>query len=326
MRKGRSEKKKSFGTAFLKGGLMKTKKAAQKKLALALFSMMVPGLVYLIINNYIPMVGLIIAFKRYDYSKGIWGSDWAGLSNFTYLFKTQDAWNIIRNTIGYNVVFIALGNVVAVAVAIMLNSLKGAMNKKIYQTVILIPYLISMVVVSYIVFGFLSQENGFLNKIITMFGGEAISWYTTAKYWPFILVIVNLWKGFGYSSILYYATVIGIDASLYEAATVDGANRWKQIWHITLPGLRGTIITMVLLSLGRMFYSDFGLFYQVPQNSGAIFATTQTIDTYVYRGLMELNNVGMSAAAGLYQSIVGFVLVLIANQIVRKLDADNALF
>ena len=305
---------------------MKKKRAAQKKLALALFSMMVPGLVYLIINNYIPMVGLIIAFKRYDYSKGIWGSDWAGLSNFTYLFKTQDAWNIIRNTIGYNVVFILLGNVVAVAVAIMLNSLKGTMNKKVYQTVILIPYLISMVVVSYIVFGFLSQENGFLNKMITAAGGEAISWYTTAKYWPFILIIVNLWKGFGYSSILYYATVIGIDASLYEAAPVDGANRWKQIWHITLPGLRGTIITMVLLSLGRMFYSDFGLFYQVPMHSGLISSVTDTIDVFVYKGLTQLNDVGRSSAAGFLQSVLGFFLVLTANTIVRRIDEENALF
>lgn len=229
------------------------KRGAQTKMTLALFSMMLPGLIYLIINNYIPMAGLVIAFKRFNYGKGIWGSDWAGLSNFTYLFKTQDAKNIIRNTIGYNLTFILLGNVLAVAVAVMLNFMRGTLNKKIYQTVILVPYLISMVVVSYIVFGFLSQENGFLNKILVAMGKDPVSWYTTSKYWPFILVFVNLWKGFGYSSILYYATVIGIDSSLYEAATVDGANRWKQVWHVTLPGLRGTIITMVLLSIGRMF-------------------------------------------------------------------------
>lgn len=302
------------------------RKRAQTKMTLALFSMMLPGLVYLIINNYIPMAGLVIAFKRFDYSKGIWGSPWAGFGNFTYLFKTQDALNIIRNTIGYNLVFILLGNVLAVAVAIMLNFLRGTMNKKIYQTIILIPYLISMVVVSYIVFGFLSQENGFLNKLIVSMGGQPVSWYTTSKYWPFILTIVNLWKGFGYSSILYYATVIGIDSSLYEAATVDGANRWKQVWHVTLPGLRGTIITMVLLTIGRMFYSDFGLFYQVPMRSGLISSVTDTIDVFVYKGLTQLNDIGRSSAAGFLQSVLGFILVLTANYIVRKIDEENALF
>ena len=302
------------------------KKRVQTKMTLALFSMMLPGFIYLLINNYIPMAGLTIAFKRFDYSKGVWGSEWCGFDNFTYLFKTQDAVNIIRNTIGYNLVFIILGNVLAVAVAIMLNNLRGQMNKKIYQTVILIPYLISMVVVSYIVFGFLSQENGFLNKLIVSMGGDPISWYTISKYWPFILVIVNLWKGFGYSSILYYATVIGIDSSLYEAATVDGANKWKQIWHVTLPGLKGTIITMVLLNLGRMFYTDFGLFYQVPMRSGLISSVTDTIDVFVYKGLTQLNDVGRASAAGFLQSVLGFVLVLTANYIVRKIDEDNALF
>lgn len=296
------------------------------KMTLALFSMMLPGIIYLIINNYVPMVGLTIAFKQYNYSKGIWASDWTGLSNFTYLFKTQDAINIIRNTIGYNVVFILLGNVFAVVVAIMLNFLRGGMNKKVYQTLILIPYLISMVVVSYIVYGFLSQDSGFINSAITAMGGEEISWYTQAKYWPFILVIVNLWKGFGYSSILYYATVIGIDSSLYEAASIDGANVWKQIWNVTLPGLKGTIIIMILLAMGRMFYSDFGLFYQVPMHSGLISGVTDTIDVFVYKALTQLNDVGRASAAGFLQSILGFIMVLTANLVVRKVDPDSALF
>lgn len=302
------------------------KRGAQRKMALALFSMMLPGLIYLIINNYVPMAGLVIAFKRFNYGKGIWGSEWTGLSNFTYLFRTQDAKNIIRNTIGYNLAFIVLGNLLAVAVAVMLNFLQGTMNKKVYQTVILIPYLISMVVVSYIVFGFLSQENGFLNKLLASMGIDPVSWYTTSKYWPAILIIVNLWKSFGYSSILYYATVIGIDSSLYEAATVDGAGRWKQIWHVTLPGLKGTIITMVLLSIGRMFYSDFGLFYQVPMRSGLISGVTDTIDVFVYKALTQLNDVGRASAAGFLQSVLGFVMVLTANLIVRRIDEDNALF
>ena len=301
-------------------------KRARLKMSLALLSMMAPGLIYLIINNYIPMAGLVVAFKRYDYGAGIWGSEWTGLSNFTYLFKTQDAFNIMRNTIGYNLAFILLGNLFAVTVAIMLNFLKGKYSKKLYQTTILIPYLISMVVVSYIVFGFLSQESGFLNNLIASLGGEKISWYTQSKYWPVILTIVNLWKGFGYSSILYYATVIGIDSSLYEAATVDGAGRWKQVWHITLPGLKATIITLVLLAIGRMFYSDFGLFYQVPMRSGLISSVTDTIDVFVYKGLTQLNDVGRASAAGFLQSVMGFILVLSANFAVRKLDKDSALF
>ena len=306
--------------------VIRKRSMAKRKMTLALFSMMVPGLIYLVINNYIPMAGLTIAFKRFDYSKGIWGSEWCGLSNFTYLFKTQDAFNIIRNTVLYNLTFIILGTLMAVTVAIMLNLLRGSMNKKVYQTVILIPYLISMVVVSYIVYGFLSQENGFLNNMIVSMGGESVSWYTQSKYWPFILTIVNLWKGFGYTSILYYATVIGIDSSLYEAATVDGAGRWKQIWHVTLPGLRGTIITMVLLNIGRMFYSDFGLFYQVPMRSGLISSVTDTIDVFVYKALTQLNDVGRASAAGFLQSILGFILVFGANMIIRKVDEESALF
>ncbi len=294
--------------------------------SLALISMMVPGIIYLIINNYIPMAGLVVAFKQFDYAKGIWGSGWAGFGNFTYLFKTRDAFNIVRNTLLYNIVFIILGNILAITVAIMLNFLKGQMNKKVYQTLILIPYLISMVVVSYIVYGFLSMDSGFVNKLITAFGGTAVSWYTQAKYWPVILTIVHLWSGFGYSSIVYYATVIGIDSSLYEAASIDGANVWKQIWHITLPGLRITIITLVLMAMGRMFYSDFGLFYQVPMRSGLLSSATDTIDVFVYKALTQLNDVGRSSAAGLLQSVLGFIMVLSANLIVSKVDSDSALF
>ncbi len=305
----------------------KTKKTIKiRKSSLALISMTIPGLVYLLINNYLPMAGLVIAFKRYDYSKGIWESPWAGFSNFTYLFKTQDALNIIRNTILYNLVFIALGTVVAVVIAILLNFLKGKLNKKVYQTLILVPYLVSMVIVSYIVYGFLSTESGFINKAIEALGGHSLNWYTTSKYWPFILTFVNLWKGFGYTSILYYATVIGIDSSLYEAAAIDGATTWKSIVHVTLPGLKTTIITMVLLQVGRMFFSDFGLFYQVPMHSGIIADVTDTIDVYVYKGLTQLNDIGRSSAAGFLQSVLGFVLILVVNFIVRKLDEDSALF
>ena len=287
-----------------------------------LYAMMLPGMIYLIVNNYIPMAGLVVAFKKYNYKDGIWGSDWAGLSNFKYLFSTRDAALMIRNTLGYNLVFIVTGTVFAIVVAIILNEIRAKVPKKIYQVFILIPYLISMVVVSYIVFAFLSTDSGFINKTF----GTHINWYMTAKYWPAIFVIVNLWKCFGYNSIIYYATVIGIDSSLYEAAVVDGASRWQRIWHVTLPGLKTTIITLTLLAIGRVFYSDFGLFYQVPQNSGLLYDVTTTIDVCVYKGLMLLNDVGRSAAAGFFQSICGFILVLTANLVVNKVDKDNALF
>ena len=292
-----------------------------------LYIMFIPGLAYLIINNYIPMTGIVVAFKQYNLRDGIYGSPWIGLSNFEYLFKNQEAWIMTRNTIGYNLVFIVLGTVLAIAVAIILNEVRAQAAKQLYQTLILIPYLISMVVVSYLVFAFLSDGNGFINKsILPLFGLEGISWYNEAQYWPVILTIVYIWKSIGYNCILYYATICGIDRSLYEAAVVDGANRWQQVWNITLPCLKSTIIILTLMSLGNIFRSDFGLFYQVTMNSGTIISTTQTIDTYVYRGLMQTSNIGMSSAAGVYQSVVGFILVLSANFIVRKLDSESSLF
>ena len=188
-------------------------------------------------------------------------------------------------------------------------------------------YLISTVIVSYIVYGFLNTQNGFINNsILEPLGKNGIAWYSQPKYWPLIITFVYLWKNFGYSSIIYFATVVGIDKTYYEAAVIDGATRWQQVRYVTLSSLKPTIITLVLMSIGRIFYSDFGLFYQVPMNSGALIDVTNTIDTYVYRGLTTLNNVGMSAAAGFYQSIVGFILVLTANMIVRKVSRENALF
>ena len=291
------------------------------------YLMMVPGLVYIIINNYIPMTGIILAFKKYDYKKGIYQSPFIGFDNFEFLFKTRDALTITRNTLLYSLVFIVLGTVVAIAIAILLNEIAGSRAKKTYQTLILLPYLISMVVVSYIVYGFLNTQSGFLNKsVLEPLGMKAISWYSEPKYWPFILILVNIWKNMGYNCIIYYATLIGIDKGYYEAAVIDGANKWKQIKYITLPGLKPAMITLTLMAIGRIFYSDFGLFYQVPMNSGALIDVTNTIDTYVYRGLTQLNNIGMTAAAGFYQSVVGFLLVLATNFVVRKISRENALF
>lgn len=292
-----------------------------------LYLMLLPGALYLLINNYIPMTGIVVAFKQYNARAGLYKSPNIGLKNFEFLFKTNDALLITRNTILYNLAFIVLGTVLAISVAIILNEITSKFAKKLYQTLILIPFLISMVVVSYLVFAFLSNGSGFINNtILPALGMEPINWYNEPKYWPFILVLVNTWKTIGYNCILYYATLCGIDRSLYEAASIDGATRWKQIVNITLPSLKSTIIILTLMNLGNIFRSDFGLFYQVPMNSGALMDVTNTIDTYVYRGLMQTNNIGMSSAAGLYQSVVGFVLVFTANMIVRKIDSESSLF
>ena len=292
-----------------------------------LYIMFLPGAVYLFINCYIPMFGIQIAFRNYKANMGVYGSPWCGLDNFKFLTRTKDAWIMIRNTVLYNLVFITLGTVLAVATAIILNDIRSKKGKQLYQTIILIPFLISMVIVSYLAFAFLSTSNGYINNtLVKLFGITAIDWYNNPKYWPFILVLINIWKNLGYNMILYYATICGIDGTLYEAAVVDGASRWQRVKYVTLPGLKSTIIVLTLMALGGIFRSDFGLFYQVPQNSGPLISVTQTIDTYVYRGLMQNNNIGMSSAAGLYQSVVGFVLVFTANWIVRKIDNESSLF
>lgn len=292
-----------------------------------LYLMFLPGVIYLFINSYIPMFGIQIAFRQYNARDGVYGSPWCGLKNFEFLTKTKDAWVMIRNTVLYNIVFIVLGTVLAVTIAIILNEIRSKAAKQAYQTIILIPFLISMVIVSYLAYAFLSTSNGFINNtLVKLFGTKAVDWYNTPKYWPFILVIINIWKGLGYNMILYYATICGIDSTLYEAAVVDGATRWQRVVHVTLPALKSTIIILTLMALGGIFRSDFGLFYQVPLNSGPLINVTQTIDTYVYRGLIQNNNVGMSSAAGLYQSVVGFVLVSVANGIVRKIDNESSLF
>lgn len=307
---------------------MKNPKQTKKliKRYIPVYIMALPGLIYLFINNYMPLPGLILAFKKYSTKKGIWGSPWIGFKNFKYLFKTQDAWIITRNTLGYNTLFIIFNVVVSVAIAIILSELTTR-KKKIYQSTILLPHFLSTVIISYLVFAFLSAENGFLNNgIFPLLGIRAVSWYNEPKYWPFILVFVQTWRSVGYSCIVYLSTILGFDREIYEASAIDGASKWQQIVKITLPLLKATIIMMILLAIGRIFYSDFGLFYQVPQRSGILLSVTQTIDTYVYRGLLERNDMPMATAAGVYQSLVGFVLVMSANLIVRKIDPDSALF
>ncbi|HEY9574230.1 MAG TPA: ABC transporter permease subunit [Lachnospiraceae bacterium] len=305
--------------------MVKKKQKKCKNLPLVLIAL--PGIFYLLINNYIPMFGVFLAFKDYSLVKGIFGSDWNGIENFKFLFRTKDAWIMTRNTLLYNLAFIIVGTLVSIAIAVMLCELGKRARVKGFQALLLLPNLLSWVVIGFIGYAFLNADSGFINQtVLKVLGISPVSWYATTGPWPIILIAVYLWKNMGYQSIVYMASISGIDKSIHEAAAIDGASKMKQIFYITLPMLKPTIITLVLMSIGRIFYSDFGLFYQVPQNSGALFSVTQTIDTYVYRGLMQLNDVGMSAAAGLYQSIIGFLLVIIANAVVRKVDADNALF
>ncbi|WP_376769519.1 ABC transporter permease [Paenibacillus plantarum] len=291
------------------------------------YLMLLPASVVLLINNYLPMFGIIIAFKNINLTDGILGSPWIGLDNFTYLFKTNDAWIITRNTLLYNALFIVLNIVIGVSFAIMLNELRSRLLSKFFQSTMFLPYFLSAIVTSYLVFGFLGTEHGFINNTLLPFIGlKPISWYSEPQYWPYILSFVHTWKTIGYSTVMYLAVIIGIDHEYYEAATLDGASKWKQMIHITLPSLVPIIIILALLAIGRIFYTDFGLFFQVPLNSGSLFSTTNVIDTYVYRTFITLGDIGMSTAAGLYQSLVGFVMVFFSNYIVRRINKENALF
>ncbi len=290
--------------------------------------MAIPGYAYLLINNYIPLYGLQLAFKSFNYKKGITGSEWVGLKNFKFLFATNDAFIMIRNTLCYNLIWIFLGVIVGVGTAILFNEIRNKFAQRFYQTVILLPFLMSMVVVSYLVYAFLASDTGLINNLIVkgMMGKEAIKWYGEAKYWPFILTFVHIWKSVGFSMILYLSSLVGIDKSYYEAAMLDGATKWQQLKYITLPLLKPTITMLVIMDIGRIFRSDFGLFYQVPMNQGALYGVTQTIDTFVYRALLVNNNLGQSAAASFMQSIVCFIFIIAANKVVKKFDENNSLF
>lgn len=302
----------------------------KNKVITTLDFMAIPGMMYFVINNYIPMVGIAIAFKKIDYSKGILGSPWVGFDNFKMLFQsngnffTSNAWIITRNTLLYNLVFIVLGIFTGVVVGICLAGVTNSLLQKFFQTSILLPQLISYVIVAYIVYAFFSNETGLVNHLL----GEAnaVNFYAEKKYWPFILVFIFIWKQIGYNGIIFLSSIVGIDKSVLEAAKVDGCSKWQQLRYVTLPLLKPTIITLTMLQVGRIFYSDFGLFYQVPLNSGALYDVTNTVDTYVYRMLMTMNNISVSSAASTYQAIVGFILVFVVNMIVRRHDKENALF
>lgn len=310
---------------------MKSKRTFAEKIRyykryLPLYLMMLPALIYLFINNYLPMSGLVLAFEKYNVKDGIWGSQFVGFKNFTFLLKSNDLPILFRNTLGYNLCFILINLVLGVTLAILITEITNLKFRKAAQSSILFPFVVSIVIVSYMVRAFLDPEAGLLNHLLVSMGHQKVAWYDTAKYWPFILIFVNTWKGVGYGCILYISSILGIDMSLYESASLDGATKFQKIRYITLPFLKPTMITVSLLSLGRVFNSDFGLFFQVPQNSGLISSTTQTIDTFVYNVLITQSNVGMSAAASFFQSVMGFLMIMVFNALTRKISRENALF
>lgn len=296
-----------------------------------LFVMLLPGVIILVINNYIPMFGIVIAFKNYRFSGTFFNSliksDFVGFKNFEFFMKTPYAWRMTRNTLAYNFVFIILGLIIPVTLAIILSELRNKRMSKFYQSVVFLPYFLSWIVISYLAYSFFSVENGFINNsILAPLGIAPVEWYSNSKYWPPILVFFQLWKYTGYNIVVYLAAITGIDTEFYEAAEIDGATKFQQIKHITLPMLKTLMIILTLLAVGRIFNADFGLFYNVPRNIGSLYPATQVIDTYVYNALKNTNNIGMASAAGTYQAVIGCITVFTANMIVRRIDKESALF
>lgn len=287
-----------------------------------------PTTIWFICFAFLPMIGIIIAFKDYKISGGFLQnmiqSEWVGFKNFKFLFSTGDIWLILRNTVLYNIVFIILGIVLPVGAALLVGQLHSKRLGKVYQTAMFMPYFLSWVVVAAIVWAFLSYDMGIVNGVVKSMGGQPQQWYMKREIWPFFLVFMNVWKGLGYSMVVYLATITGIDRTLYEAAVIDGASIWQQMRYITLPLMKAVIIMMFIMSVGRIFSSDFGLFYQVPRDSNSLYNVTATLDVFVYRQLKTAST-SMASAAAFVQSVAGCVMILIANGIVRKIDPESAM-
>ena len=290
-----------------------------------LLYMLLPALLYVIIFSYIPMFGITIAFKNYNYNDGIMGSPWCGLQNFEYLKISGKLWALTRNTLLYNLAFIVFGVIFEVGFAIMLSEITKKTFKKVSQAFMFLPYFISWVVVSTVMLNIFGQ-NGVLSNILTHFGIEDFSIYQQVKQWPVVMVGIRLWKQTGYGTVVYLAAIAGLSQEMFEAASIDGANIWQKIRYITIPGLKPTIFIMFLLSVGNIFRGDFGMFYQLVGNNQLLLETSDVIDTFVYRSLITTPNIGMSAAAGFYQSVLCFVTIVSVNWLVMKIDPDYTLF
>lgn len=298
----------------------------QRKDNWQLFSLTVPGLVLMLLFNYLPMFGLILAFKKYKASMGFFGSEWVGFKNFEFFFKSGVVERLLTNTLGMNLLFLAVNTVVTVLLALLLYEVRNRIAIRFYQTIIFLPFVVSWVAASYALYANLSDVNGIINSILKFFGAETVRWYLTPEVWPTVLLICYLWKQMGYGMIVYYGNLMAVDSSYYEAAKLDGANRIQMAWYISWPFIRPTVIMFTILTLGRVFSADFGLFYYMTKNSSHLYEVTDVIDTYVYRALRQSGNVGMSAAIGLMQSVVGFIVLLLANKLARKIDEGGAVF
>ena len=304
---------------------IKSKRRRIFRTNMALLLLALPGIIFMLVFSYLPMGGLVLAFKDFVPRKGLFGSEWVGLDNFKFFFTSQDAWRTIRNTVLYSLDFLVIDLIVGVVMALLLYHLKNGIALKIYHTVIMIPRFLSIIIISFIVYAVLSPSYGVLNQIIEGFGGEGMKWYSEAKYWPFILTIVHIWQIAGSGCLYYYSGLMGVDQALYEAAEIDGANTLQKCWHVSIPALIPIMIMMTILGIGRIFSGDIGLFYQVTMDQGALYPTTDIINTYTYRALLN-GSLEKSAAVGLFQSVTGFVLVMVTNAIVRKVSPENKMF
>lgn len=293
---------------------------------LQFFILALPAIVIIIIFAYIPMGGIVLAFKNFQVNLGVFGSPWVGFKNFEFYFKSTDAWRTVRNTLGMNFLMIVVGTICNIAFALLCFNLLSKVSVKIYQTVTIIPSFLSWVVVGYLVYTLLKPTGGMVNQLIIFLGGDPVNWYSIPGKWPLILLLVSLWHGVGNGSLFYFASLMGIEQDFFEAASLDGATKWQEFRYIILPFLIPLITIMQILAIGKIFRADFGLFFNVTRDTGVLYPTTDVIDTYIYRALISLGDVGMSAAVGLFQSAVGFVLILITNYIVNKIEPDNTLF
>lgn len=288
--------------------------------------LLAPAVIYTLIFAYYPMTGVVLAFKKYNYVGGIWGSPWNGFENFRFFFLSGQAGRVIRNTVMYNIMFITVGTVTQIAVAVFLTEVSNKHFRKISQSMMFLPFFISWVIVGVMAFNIFSSDYGFLNQLFISLGGEKFSFYTKPAVWPFILLFFNIWKGVGYGSVMYLAAIMGIDTSIYEAAAIDGANVFKRIIHVTIPAIMPTVIILLLMSIGGIFKGNFDMFYNLVGTNGLLFNSTDVIDTLAFRALITSNNFGMSAAIGLFQSVLCFITVLVANKMVRLYDKDYSLF
>jgi len=288
--------------------------------------LLIPAIVYVIIFNYIPMGGAVIAFKNYNYSAGIFGSAWVGLKNFRFLLISNKLWTLTRNTLAYNFAFIVIGMFLEVMFAVIINEMRSRWFKKTFQSFMFLPFFVSWVVAVSVIQTLLDYDNGLVTRIVESFGGNMTNIYTTAAPWPFLLVFFRMWKGVGYGTIIYLSAVTSIDQEMYEAADIDGANSWQKVFKVTIPNLVPTMIIMFLLAVGQIFRGDFGMFFQLVGNNGVLLETADILDLYVYRALSSGTNLGMSAAAGLYQSVLCFATIMTVNYIVKKIQPDYTLF